>query len=181
MDLGLIIGEMLGVVHKYIEGVIEVRYPDVDPYELKFWHCGTSWRWDRLGGGKTLTDDSTSVVWEGKWTTGPAMDLGGLEVPSLVVPRYAYIWGRPGEDWRLSEPVMHLKEAELVEIRVLSVEGPDRGRLVFDRSANVIKTLELPVIACDLKQVSFAPSEPVEATFRSLWSTRNTSPGTHGH
>lgn len=103
-----LIGPMLGAAHLCLSGEVAVHGDDGD-YSLRFWSRRSckDLRVQRDDGLVHVSTAAGSVTrWRGRvLDSGPPMNLGGDEVASLVMPRYAYIWGRPGEDWRLTEQV----------------------------------------------------------------------------
>lgn len=111
--LSELIGPMLGATCLYVEGVVEVGVGG-EVHRERFWTMrGQRWRVERDDGTTQITDSgrgSVTVVRGSVREAGPPLGEGYFAADLLLRPRTAGIWGRPGEDWRMSnriEPASH--------------------------------------------------------------------------
>ena len=148
-----LIGPMLGAAHVYLEGTAVRRTGGICPgsverTEYRFWATRHDLRVEDSDGlvqvrGRDATGrPAHQVSFRGEvLETGPHLGQGNHEIEQLWLPRLALIWGRPGEDWRLTEHV-EAQSPDRVRIRLAPTEAggadqegayvevdPDSGRL----------------------------------------------------
>lgn len=127
-SLAEVIGPMLGATHAFAAGVAVQTRPREGPYVVRFWQFqGRSWRLEVDGGPITVIGPDSSVVRmpDGGLHRGPRKNLGNQLPALLLMPVSAYIWGRPGEDWRLAGDVTAL-DGGRVRVGLVHVQDATR-------------------------------------------------------
>jgi hypothetical protein len=146
VDFGLLIGRMLGAselaVHAVGRGVTSGQ-----SCVERYWRSGDLHRLERQGDVVHVSRPEVSRTYvNGRLVDeGPKM-AGALGwTDSLLHPAQLYVWGRPGEDWRLTTDVKvdgHREDCYLV--RVAHQEERDlSGVLSVEFSTGRVKHLEL--------------------------------------
>jgi hypothetical protein len=135
---------MLGAEHVYADGMVEVLDQDDKRHE-RFWHMrGGQWRVERDDGLTFISDEAVGSIRrlpDGTTETGPALGPGFFLADTLLRPRFAYIWGRPGEDWRLTDSITELGDRRL-RIELAAVENRlDSAHAVIDPETGIIHEL----------------------------------------
>lgn len=141
-----LVGTMLGAEHVYSAGLLEVTVPGERRRE-RFWQLrGRQWRVERDDGLTFISDQGVGSVTmvDGTVTErGPALRPGVLLADQLLRPRYALVWGRPGEDWRLTDQLTEVAERR-VRVELHPVDGQAaRGHLVVDPVTGILHELAL--------------------------------------
>ena len=107
--LAELIGPMLGSAFLYAEGVVEVLDTAGEVHRERFWSMrGQRWRVERDDGTCDITvagAGSVHLVRGSVRASGPPLGDGFFPADLLLRPRTALIWGRSGEDWRMSDRI----------------------------------------------------------------------------
>lgn len=139
MTLGELIGPMLGAD----EGFIYARgsgSEDGEQREEVYARCGDSQALVRSDGVTHVTTDAGSQT----FVNGRLVDEGSPQsfrlghTDTLLHPRHMYVWGRNGEDWRLTEDLKPLDDGT-VEVVLQSTERQDSGLLVVDPASGRVQ------------------------------------------
>ena len=108
MTLAELIGPMLGSALLYVDGVVEVDLGG-EVHRERFWTMrGQRWRVEGDDGITHVSDagrGSVTLVHGSVRDAGPPLPDGFFAADRLLRPRTAGIWGRPGEDWRMSDRI----------------------------------------------------------------------------
>lgn len=129
--LAELIGPMLGAGFVFAAGeVVEEDHARGEVLRHTFWARRHDWRVERSDGlvfvdgpEGSVTRYRSRVLESRQGFRRPA----GFHLPDRMLrPAHAYIWGRPGEDWRLSEDVTDAG-AGRVRVALVSTEGRDSG------------------------------------------------------
>lgn len=87
---------------------------------------------------------SSLVSPDGTVQRGPRISAGGHSPLSLLHPRDLYIWGRTGEDWRLTSAITPIDPTHL-RVELVSTEGhDDSAHIEVDTTRWVITTVTTP-------------------------------------
>lgn len=161
MKLPHVIGPMLGVSHNFVAGTLLTERRGSQE-RTAFWVHRNRWRIEvENGPTHIITADNSVTIVPGHVERGPRMSLLGMDVPAMLMPRYALIWGRPGEDWRLTDEISDSSHG-LVEITLESIESPLRGYAVVDPLHGVIHELALGDVVHRLTDMTSEPDRPVD-------------------
>ena len=172
-----LIGPMLGAAHAYIEGeAVHCRTEDDSSEqrtEYRFWADQTDLRVERSDGvvlvrGRDRSGDPLEqVTYRRKiLERGPHLGPGRHEVERLLMPRSALIWGRPGEDWRLTEQVHELAR-DRVRIRLASTQGEDGAAFIeVDPDSGRLWTITVPGERWEITSLRDHPADGRDPTFR---------------
>lgn len=96
---------MLGAQHAFARGVISADFPQDPAIEEAFIYRGHPLEWSsRSTAGVAVESDArgSATTAADHLESGPPQHMSGTYFGKLLRPKYAYIWGRPGEDWRPS-------------------------------------------------------------------------------
>ncbi|GAA1753768.1 hypothetical protein [Aeromicrobium alkaliterrae] len=124
-----ILGPLLGAQYAFARGVISADFPQDPAVEEAFVYRGQPLEWSSRSttGVAVETSMSESTTTAGDHVeVGPPQHMAGTYFGKLLRPKYAYIWGRPGEDWHPSGRVDRVGlnfRVELVSDEVARGEG----------------------------------------------------------
>ncbi len=154
-----LIGPMLGADFLYADGLlVEITPEHPSGLEHRFWAYRTMWRVERSDGVAFVDSSSQSIT----KVNGRVQERGpkhapGLHLPErLLRPKYADIWGRPSDDWKLTGSV-HLPadDHECVSLEIVRIgESGTRGHLLVEQATGRIRRLERPGSVWDLVELN---------------------------
>ena len=134
MLLAELIGPMLGSAFLYVDGVVEVGVAG-EVHRERFWTMrGQCWRVERDDGITHVADvgrGSVTLVRGGVREAGPPLGDGFFPADLLLRPRTAGIWGRPGEDWRMTDEI-EPAPGGLVRVALQPVDSRWQAHCVVD-------------------------------------------------
>ena len=158
MDVGELVGLMLGAQPHYAVARIAVersgrRAADYHVTVLR----GTDWTIRRGRLTHRVSPNGTTVERDGVVIdSGPPMRFEGEAGVFLLMPRYALIFGRPGEDWRLTEDVT--EHVDGVRVTLRHVEHDDcHGSALVDPTTGMLRELVLDDTTWRLTELSTEP------------------------
>lgn len=149
MELTDLIGPMLGAEFLYAEGeVAETNSELPTPVVHTFWSYRKRWRVERDDGVVLIDgpDRSITLVDGRTIETAPRPHGPGFHLAErLLRPRYAPVWGRPGEDWQLTDEVEDGGDG-LVSVRLRGTGGrhTERGSIVVDPRSGHLHRVTTP-------------------------------------
>lgn len=116
--LSQIIGPMLKPSRRVANfGSVEFWFEGTLDHVEKFWQRrGQDWRVERSDGVTNISTPEGSLVTVGdRVERGPSLDLQTVMAATMLFPAMALIWGRPGEDWSMTDEVEDLAD-DLVRV-----------------------------------------------------------------
>lgn len=146
MNIKQLLDLMQGADYEYAEGVLRVT-EDQEVRIERFWTAGDdAWRLDRSDGMCFISNArlGSATFHNGRMLdAGPKLHLSLLSADWLLRPRFARIWGRPGDDWQmLGEPKP--LGPELCELQLVHADDPRTlGTLDIDQSTGRILVAQL--------------------------------------
>lgn len=152
MDVRLadLIGPMLGADFLYAEGeVLDENSDRATAVVHRFWAHRHDWRVERTDGVVFIDgpEGSTTVV-KGQVTERHSQRHSpGTHVPEkLLRPQFAPVWGRPGEDWRLTDHIQSLPDDGLVRVQLQGTGAryQEHGGIDVDPQTGRLHALETP-------------------------------------
>lgn len=166
-----LIGPMLGADHLLVEGVA-LHTTDSDQVEHRFWSRHEEFRVERSDNlthvhGRDAGGSPASVtIAQGRvLERGPRASPSALGVARLLLPRFALIWGRPGEEWRLSEELGAGRTPAFVRVELLPTE-PRRdeatAHIEVEIATGRLWVLDLPGNRWTLERVEDSHGDPNE-------------------
>ena len=144
-----VIGPILGADFLFASGsVVETTPEHPDGLTHRFWGYRTMWRVERSDGVSFIDSptESLTIVNGRRGERGPR-HAPGLHLPERMLrPRYADIWGRSGDDWRLTGEVRPSEtDAGEVVLGIARVDDmTEQGTVVVDRARGRIRRLARP-------------------------------------
>ncbi|GAA4091926.1 hypothetical protein ACFFOS_23905 [Nocardioides kongjuensis] len=148
-SLADVIGPMLGADFLYADGLI-LEITDEHPrgLEHRFWAYRTMWRVERSDGVKFIdsSDGSVTTV-NGRVRERGPRHASGLHLPERMLrPRYADIWGRSSDDWKLTGEVESSTDSPgLVGLGIARIgESGIRGQVLVERVSGRIVRMDRP-------------------------------------
>lgn len=140
-----LIGDMLGASLPWAQGVVRVERAS-DQYSERFWQSrGEKWRIERSDGlifTDHLAHESTTMLPGGPVERGPSTGLAFTASVQLLKPSKALIWGRPGEDWRLTSTVSATDRPGLWRVALQHTEDTSRvGFILVEEGLGILHEL----------------------------------------
>jgi hypothetical protein len=129
--------DLAGVVERFEHGELANRAS----IQLK---TGDQWRMQMDDGPLIESNAEGSMIKVGHESrVGPPINPQNIFGASLVMPRYALIWGRPGEDWRLSD-IEPSRASDPIHLRLAPTSGENReGFALVDRKEGFLRRLTI--------------------------------------
>lgn len=164
---------MLGADFLYVSGeLLDINRGRPKPVRHRFWAHRQNWRVERDDGVTFIDGDSGSVtIVHGRVRErGPRHGPGFNLAERMLRPQYASIWGRPGDDWRLSDNIDPVSSQQPTLARIELLGSPERfserGRAEVDPDTGRLWRLETPGYTWELLTLSEDADADPEHLFR---------------
>jgi hypothetical protein len=150
---------MLGADFLYASGLVVETTPEhPDGRRHRFWAYRTMWRVERSDGVTFIDAASESVtIVNGRTGRRGPRHIAGLHLPDRMLrPKYADIWGRSSDDWRLTGAVDGSDtDPGCVAVEISrSDEQAERGIAVVELSSGRIRRLTRPELTWEMVELT---------------------------
>lgn len=166
-----LIGMMLGAKLNWAQGRVRVqRRGEPQIVTEDFWQRRDKlWRIERSDGLVSTESDAGSQTRMngGRIETGPKTGRSAYYSRQLLAPVGAYIWGRSGEDWRLTGELSDADEGSRIELE--HVTDPSlKGHIVVDQSSGILWNLTMNDVSASLISLDRVNSAELTESFFHL-------------